>query len=117
ENIAIISIPDTHRREIQVLKQELQKIPGVQGAAACDYSPGLSEMIDEHFVERENGEMKSSTVSRLHFDKDFLNLLDLQIVAGRNFNPDNPADYRNAFLVNESAVKAYGWEQSPGGAL
>ena len=117
ENIAIISIPDTYRREIQALKQELQRIAGVNGAAACDYSPGLSEMIDEHFVERENGEMKSSTVSRLHFDKDFLDLLGLDIVQGRNFKPDNEADYRHAFLVNEAAVKAYGWDKSPEGAI
>jgi putative ABC transport system permease protein len=74
-------------------------------------------MIDEHYVERANGEMKSSTVSRLHFDKDYLKLLQLKIIEGRDFDPSMQSDYEAAFLVNEAAVKAYGWDKTPGGAM
>lgn len=117
ENMIIVSIPGPQMRALPVLKEELLKVSGVSGAAVCDYIPGLSNMIDEHYVERSDGEMKSSTVSRLHFDKDYLSLLGLTIIQGRNFDPANPADYKNAFLVNEAAVRAYGWNETREGPL
>jgi putative ABC transport system permease protein len=117
ENVMIITIPDAYMKDLLVLKEKLLAVTGVSGAAVCDYVPGYSDMVDEHYVERANGEMKSSTVSRLHFDKDYLRVLGLEVIQGRNFDPTNEADYKAAYLVNEAAVKAYGWDKTPQGAL
>ncbi len=117
ENILIVSFPDGLAKHLPVLKEELLKLPGVSSAAACSYTPGPSSPIDEHLVERANGEMKSSTIARIFFDKDYLGLLGLTIVEGRNFDADNNADYQHAFLVNEAAVKSFGWDKSPRGPI
>jgi len=117
ENMLIISIPGTKIESLPALKESLLSLKGVYGAAACNYIPGISSMIDEHYVERADGEMKSSTVARLHFDKDYLELLNLDIQQGRDFDAMMQSDYKNAFLVNDAAVKAYGWDKTPEGAM
>ena len=117
ENVMIITIPDAYIKDLLVLKEKLLAVTGVSGATVCDYVPGYSDMVDEHYVERANGEMKSSTVSRLHFDKDYLRVLGLEVIQGRNFDPTSEADYKGAYLVNEAAVKAYGWDKTPQGPI
>ena len=117
ENIMMITFPGGLMRNMPVLKEELLKLPGVSVVAACSYSPGPASPIDEHHIERANGEMKSSTIARIFFDKDYVKLLGLTIVEGRDFDPSNEADYKNAFLVNEAAVKAFGWDKTPEGAI
>jgi putative ABC transport system permease protein len=43
--------------------------------------------------------------------------MNLQIVSGRNFLKDNPADITNSMLVNEALVKEYGWTDPIGKKL
>lgn len=117
DNIMVLSLHDSHKPSLSVLKEELLKLPGVTATAASEYIPGRSDMVDEHYVERADGEMRSSTIARIFFDKDYLELLGLEIMEGRDFDPGNGADYKNAFLVNEAAVKAYGWDKTPEGAI
>ena len=49
-------------------------------------------------------------------DPDFINTMNFEIVAGRDFMKDNPAD-SNAILVNEALVKEYGWKDPIGKKL
>ena len=49
-------------------------------------------------------------------DPDFVKTMDLEVVAGRNFLENNPAD-SNSILVNESLVQQYGWEDPIGQKL
>ena len=116
ENIMVVPIPGNLVQNFGVFEDRLRQNPEIMGTATCDYVPGYS-MIDEHKIERENGEMRSRTVTRLHFDEDFIPLLDLKIVEGRSFNPDSPADFNGAYLVNETAVKAFGWDKTGEGPI
>ena len=45
----------------------------------------------------------------LTVDYDFLDLYDLEISAGRSFSLDHTTDSISAFIVNESALKDFGW--------
>ena len=46
---------------------------------------------------------------------DYLNVFQVKIVEGRNFDPIAfPADSSNAFIVNEAAVRAFGWKNPIG---
>ncbi len=44
-------------------------------------------------------------------DADFLPTFQIELLAGRNFREDSPADQGRAYLLNESAVEALGWER------
>ncbi|MFI5128743.1 MAG: ABC transporter permease [Chitinophagales bacterium] len=50
-------------------------------------------------------------------DPDFVNTMDLKIIAGRAFSKDNPADISGSMLVNEALVKEYGWKDPIGQKL
>jgi len=42
-------------------------------------------------------------------DEDFLRTFQLELVSGRDFSRDFPSDRKEAFIVNESAVKSFNW--------
>jgi putative ABC transport system permease protein len=47
-------------------------------------------------------------------DYDFVGLYGLALARGRNFSLDFPSDAQGAYLINESAAKAIGWEDPIG---
>ncbi|MBL7738613.1 MAG: ABC transporter permease [Chitinophagaceae bacterium] len=50
-------------------------------------------------------------------DADFVKSMGLQIISGRNFSKDNPADITSSMIVNEALVKEYGWTDPIGRKL
>ena len=48
---------------------------------------------------------------------DFLETLEIELVAGRNFSPASPTDLSGGFILNETAVKALGWDDPLGKTL
>ncbi len=50
-------------------------------------------------------------------DADFVKTMNLQLVAGRDFLKDNPADIGSSMIVNEALVKEYGWKDPIGQRL
>lgn len=40
-------------------------------------------------------------------DAGFLDLINVPVISGRSFQKENPSDYRNAFIINETAVKQF----------
>jgi putative ABC transport system permease protein len=47
-------------------------------------------------------------------DYDFIPTLGMEILEGRNFRRDHPTDLDDAYIVNEAAVKNFGWDQPIG---
>jgi putative ABC transport system permease protein len=62
------------------------------------------------------GEEVSTSIYRLNVDPDYFNTYGMKLVAGRFFSKTNPTDSATAVLVNEAALKTFGW-QSPQNAL
>ena len=50
-------------------------------------------------------------------DADFINTMQLEILAGRNFSVGNNADVISSMIVNEALVKEYGWTDPIGKKL
>jgi putative ABC transport system permease protein len=111
DNVMILSVPGGNQSEYFL--QTLEKQPFVKKVAVSDYFPGASYK-DEHLIEMKNGEMKTRTVQRMFIDHHFVDLLNLKMVAGRNFNTRFETDFREAFLVNETAARAFGWREPVG---
>lgn len=53
-------------------------------------------------------------VSYYSVDDRFLNFFDIELKQGRNFNPELASDSLEAFLINEAAVREFGWENPLG---
>jgi len=59
---------------------------------------------------------KNQSMFHLYFDHDFIPDYGIEMAAGRAFQKGMSTDIRGAFLINEAAVKAFGWS-SPEEAL
>ncbi|MCK4646081.1 MAG: ABC transporter permease [Candidatus Aminicenantes bacterium] len=59
---------------------------------------------------------KNQDMFHLHFDTDFVPNYGIEMVEGRSFMKEMKTDFMGAFLINEAAVKAFGWT-SPEDAL
>ncbi len=110
DQIVVLTVRDTEaRKNIEAIKTELLNSPNILSAASSRYLPNR---IGAQGIARWPGKPKdlelpiyASTV-----DYDFIGLFEIKIVKGRNFSRKFPSDANGAFLLNEAAVKALGWE-------
>jgi len=52
---------------------------------------------------------KNKQVFEYHVDEEYLSLLKIQLLAGRNFDPNISSDTVNSVIVNEEMVRDFGW--------
>jgi len=52
---------------------------------------------------------RNQSMYHLYFDDDFIPNYGIEMVAGRTFQKGMKTDFMGAFLINEAAVKAFGW--------
>lgn len=101
------------RQNYGALKNELLKSPAIKSVSAHRNAypvNGLSNGIT--MVENNEGEMVSSSLYHMWVDEDYANTLDIEVVAGRFFSEDFPADSTSSVVVNEAAVRTFGWENT-----
>ncbi|MHA4810741.1 ABC transporter permease [Flavitalea flava] len=88
-----------------VMKTEISRVPGV-------------ERVTSRNVGRFGGPTKAGgkefRAVYEHVDEDYLTVLQVPLVAGRNFSRNFPSDSVNSVLVNETFVKAAGWKDGVG---
>ena len=92
-----------------VLKQRLSGLPGVVGISTTTGVPGMRAMpileVRPEGMRPEDHLM----ISTLHVDEHFLEVMNIDLFAGRNFSPDWGTDTTNGILLNETAVRYLGW--------
>ncbi len=114
ENVLVIqSTDETIRESYQTLKKELLTINGVVSAAAGTHLPGWGGHRDAFRPEGLNIK-ETQMMASVYFDNDFIPTMGLKLIAGRNFSPDFPDDPEKSVLINETAVKKFGWEDPIG---
>jgi putative ABC transport system permease protein len=108
ENVAVVearNISDTKRIYAQ-LKQNLAPYPGIVGMASAENGLGEHEGIS---LNGYNYEGNSFSFYPFFIDPDYVSVLGLQIMAGRNLARDISSDTLRSVLINEAMVKALGW--------
>ncbi len=92
-----------------VLKQRLSGLPGVVGIATTTGVPGMRALPT--FGVRPEGMRPEDhlMMATLHVDENFLDVMNIDVVAGRNFSPDWGTDTTGGVLLNETAVRSLGW--------
>jgi putative ABC transport system permease protein len=58
----------------------------------------------------------STSLYQMHVDTTFFDTYSMKLAAGRFFSGDFPTDTSKAVIVNEAAVRTFGWEK-PGNAI
>ena len=106
--------PELHKQS-DTIKQTLLAHPNIHNVSQCERSPGLANPDYFGFF-RPEGFDNVLKMGFVAVDDGFVNTFDLQMVAGRNFSKDIPADRHN-YIINEATAKFLGWENPIGKRL
>ncbi|WP_026463209.1 ABC transporter permease [Adhaeribacter aquaticus] len=100
-------------RQIPEIKTALLRNPNVEKVATTVNIPGdISSRII--MLLEQNGKQEEKTNPVMFVDYDFLDLLNIQVMQGRNFSLDLPTDLTKSVLVNQTLAKAMGWQNPIG---
>lgn len=108
EQMLAIELQPKEARKADVILKELSKNSKVLGATLNSFTfKGISNitLLPEGAAENE---LTASYV--ISVDENFLKTFGINLVAGRDFSKEFPTDVNEAFIINESAVKAWGWK-------
>ncbi|MGS2764777.1 FtsX-like permease family protein [Sinomicrobium sp. M5D2P9] len=94
----------------ETLKQSMQNLPGVLSASLSSSVPGESNAIAYSSIENRTGDMQETSLTTYFIDFNFIKQFDLKIIAGRSLSPEFATDTTEAMLVNQKAVKAFGYD-------
>ena len=95
----------------QIYKQELLKDPRIVNATASWYKPAGPSNLNNSLAYPEGHDDQTLKAIEYHIDEQYIPTLGMQMVAGRNFSKDFATDSLG-MILNESAVKAFGWNTS-----
>ncbi len=89
-------------------KDQLEQIPGVSSVSIGYGFPG--DAVAAHGVKvQENGQLVKKPATQLMIDYDYIETLELEMVAGRPFSKEMGTDREKAYIINETAVKNFGF--------
>lgn len=113
DNVMIIPMRDTAfiNRQLQSFTNELKENPAILGVASSQLVPPMAAKVVFQ-IEKEEG-MVGLATSFSVVDPGFIDVMGIKILQGRNFDRERPSDFTKAFIVNEEAVKAFGWGDNP----
>jgi putative ABC transport system permease protein len=113
DNLLVVRIQTADAIErVPYIKSDLAGDSRVLGVATAGSVPGENIGITFTQVENSAGMLESQTLNILGIDEDFLDVLAIELVHGRNFGPDTPRD--SSVLVNETLVRQMGWDDPLG---
>jgi len=110
DHVINVTITDRElQRNYEFLKAQLLQNPDILSATASSFTPGSSygnSVWWEGRTEDQQMQMRNIAV-----DQDFMKTLQVELLEGRTFLP---SERRRAYILNESAVKALGWDSAVG---
>ncbi len=101
------------RAKINLLKTELSKSSQIVSVAAGSGLSGASGSEGSVTVAGSNGQ-KKLMMRFSYVDFDYIKTMQMKIVKGRNFSPLYPTDSVSSVIINEAAVKKFGWKNPIG---
>jgi len=111
-NLIRLSIPEKYKLAAETLKTELARSPHISDVAAHS-SVNRGGNID---WDGATGDMQY-LASNMEFgmvDFDYVKTHQMEIISGRDFSKDFPADLTNAYLLNEEAVTTWNFKDPVG---
>lgn len=102
------SADSTFRSRMQTLRDIVERQSSVINTTLSSAAPGLGatyrNTVPEGFTVEDN-----IFAAAMSVDYDFVRSYGMEIIAGRAFSRDFPGDEKDAYIVNESALREFKW--------
>ena len=107
ENVVMINATEVDGKKIYpIFKQAVISEPSIAGITSSDLGIGEGEGFTRGSMDY-NG--KNMDVFEYFVDHNFIPLMGMQLLRGRNFDPTISSDTINSVIVNEAMVRDFGW--------
>lgn len=111
DQVVIVRLPSSLMTRTESLKAELLGRPGIRAASGTSFVPGRSvSYLDSAWEGLPPGEK-----AMLHMfvaDPDVVETYGLTVIEGRDFLPEDATAGERRLLVNEAAVRRFGWDRA-----
>ncbi|HET6567955.1 MAG TPA: FtsX-like permease family protein, partial [Rhodothermales bacterium] len=92
-------------------RTELRRQPSVVGVTASGNTLGRTGTMGIGMTTHDG---KHHTISVFRVDTNYLDFLGLDLIAGRNFNPNLAGDSTRSVIINEAMARDFGWTDPVG---
>lgn len=113
DQVLVVTVPVADTSFVgkyEVVKHELSQHKDILKVAASSSIPGVRSGTLIHAVEMPDHQVQERAMDMMWVSHDFVDLMGMKIVSGRNFSRDFKTDDTAAFIVNEKAIEHYGWK-------
>ena len=93
----------------QAFLQAVKQLPAVKSSAMSGSVPGGGNPGAYSEIENKKGDLQIANLDLYFVDFDYINLYKIKMVAGRSFSRDFMTDTTQAMILNEAAVKMFGY--------
>lgn len=115
EQVLVINRATALGQNYNTFLDQVRALPQVKKAAAAQNLPGKG-YDSSLFSPEQPANYKETSLSYTFVDNQFLDALGMELAAGRNFSPELASD-SSAYIINETAAKALGWDNPIGKQL
>ena len=111
DNIITMPITGDYYRQIKPLLPVLLQHPSIHSATVSANLPGKRETTktDAVWPGKDPNQMLRTEI--IYADHEFLNTFGMELVEGRYYSPEFPSDGGDAWVINETAARAMGFEK------
>lgn len=114
DNVMVLPSSNEIYNQFESLKQQFTEQPGIKSVTLASRVPS-GRLLDSQGASAEVGEeMKDLNlrIADIHVDHDYLNSLEIEFAAGRNFDVNRASDSTEAFILNEAAIRGIGYSSA-----
>ncbi len=108
----IVNTGEDERGKISAMDNDFRSLPGVKLVGTGNCYPGNSNINLNLFRVQTDSGYVDKAVECYAIDENFLPVLNIPIVKGRNFS--SPSDTLHSILVNQAMVRHFGWQEPIG---
>lgn len=91
------------------LKQAISNLPNIKDVSLSSSVPGGGNPSAYSEIENIKGDLQIANLDLYFVDFDYIPLYNIQVAAGRSFSREFKTDTTQAMLLNEAAVKMFGY--------
>ncbi len=114
--LVLTTDPTMTREDCESIRNEALQQPGVLAGTCTSYLPTYSHMEYTFRVPEEaNCEMLMTRMFAV--DPWFIETMGMEVIEGRDFHREGPADHGNSVIINETAARQLGWDDPVGRQL
>jgi putative ABC transport system permease protein len=106
ENLLVIPLSRKMRQNNDLVREKFADNNLISNVSLGYGTPGGIVAGDGIFLPERND--RESSCNMFMVDENYLATMDIQLIAGRDFNPDMTTDISEAFILNETAVRNFG---------